>query len=65
MELRLNQEGGWKVNKEEKAKIILESMDQYIQINWNLEEFYLRGIVNGIRKIEEMERGDNDGDTSR
>lgn len=53
------------MNKQEKAKKILESMDQYMQINWNLEEFYLKGIVNGLTKIEEMERGDDNGDTSR
>lgn len=26
---------------EEKARIILEKMDKFIQINWNMEKYYL------------------------
>lgn len=36
----------------EKAKIILEKLDDVIQINWNMEEFYLKAIVNGLKAIE-------------
>lgn len=40
---------------EEKAKIILESLDEFLQVNWNFEEYYIKGIKNGLKKIEERE----------
>ena len=40
---------------EEKAKIILESMEEYLLIDWNFEEYYLKGIKNGLREIERRE----------
>ena len=27
---------------EEKAKIILEALDEYIQVDWNFEKYYLK-----------------------
>lgn len=46
------------MDKKEKAKIILEAMEKYLQINWSAEEYYIKGIVNGLTKIEEMEKED-------
>lgn len=42
------------MNKKEQAKIILEQLDDYINVNWSMEEFYLKGILQGLNKIEEM-----------
>lgn len=39
----------------DKAKIILEELDEVIQINWNFEEMYLKAITKALRKIEEEE----------
>lgn len=41
---------------EEKAKIILESMEEYLLIDWNFVEYYLKGIKNGLREIERREQ---------
>jgi len=40
------------MNKKEQAKIILEALDQYLAIDWNFEEYYIKGIVNGLIQIE-------------
>lgn len=34
---------------EEKAKIILEKMDKFIQVDWNFEKYYLQGIIDGSK----------------
>ncbi|PGV00807.1 hypothetical protein [Bacillus cereus] len=39
----------------EKAMLILETLDEHIQIDWNLEEYYLKGILLGLKKLEEKE----------
>ena len=39
----------------EKAKIILEQLEEYIQVDGSFEEFYLKGILNGLKKIKENE----------
>jgi hypothetical protein len=44
------------MNKQEKAKIILEALEDYIQVNYSFEEFYLKGIVNGLIEIEKREK---------
>jgi len=44
----------------EKAKIILENMEKHLQINWNLEEFYLRGIIKGLLEIEKGDKDEKD-----
>ena len=41
---------------EEKARIILEKMDKFIQINWNMEKYYLQGIVEGLKEIDLKEK---------
>lgn len=44
------------MTNEEKAKIILESMDSNgIQINWNMEKYYTAGIIKGLEEIEKKE----------
>jgi hypothetical protein len=43
------------MTKKEQAKIILEALDEYMQINWTLEEYYIKGIVNGLEKIEKAD----------
>lgn len=35
--------------------MILEELDKVIQINWNFEDFYLKAIVKGLLKIQEIE----------
>ena len=40
------------MNKKEQAKIILEELDEYLSINWNFEEFYIKAITKGLEKIE-------------
>lgn len=45
---------------EEKAKIILEALDEYTQVNWNFEKYYIKGIKNGLKKIKEKEGSNTD-----
>lgn len=40
------------MTKEEQAKVILESMDEYMNVNWNMEDTYLKAIIEGLDKIE-------------
>lgn len=49
------------MKNDEKAKIILEHLEKYLQVNWAFEEFYIKGIMNGLRKIDEKERGEFNG----
>lgn len=39
----------------EKAGIILENLDQYIQVDWNLKKDYIRGIIDGIKEVRKHE----------
>lgn len=47
-----------KLTREEKAKLILEHMEKYLQIDWNFEKYYIEGIVNGLKDIEKKEKAD-------
>lgn len=48
------------MTNEEKAKIILEAMDSNgIQINWNMEKYYIAGIVKGLEAIELEQKSDS------
>lgn len=50
------------MNKKEQAKIILEAMDSNgIQINWNMEKYYIAGIIKGLEEIEKKENAINAG----
>lgn len=40
---------------DEKAKIILEGLETYLQVNWAFEKFYIKGIKIGLKKIERKE----------
>ena len=40
----------------EKAEIILDKLEEYIQIDWNFKEFYLKAIKEGLSKIEKLEK---------
>lgn len=46
------------MNKQEQAKIILEALDEYIQIDWNFEEFYIKGIVKGLNDLERCDNNE-------
>lgn len=43
------------MTEEEKAKIILEHLGEYLQVNWAFEKYYLKGIKKGLREIKEKE----------
>lgn len=42
----------------EKAELILEGLDEYLQVNWNMKEFYIKGILKGLKKIRESDNND-------
>lgn len=45
------------MDRKEKAKIILENMDKHsFQVDWNLEELYLKGIIEGLKEIERKKK---------
>ena len=44
------------MNIDEKAMMILEGMETYMQIDWNLEELYLKAIKAGLLEIEKKEK---------
>ena len=41
---------------EQKAQIILEALDEYMQVDWNFEKYYVKGIKNGLKEIERREQ---------
>lgn len=43
---------------EQKAKIILEALDEYMQVDWNFEKYYVKGIENGLKEIERREQSE-------
>lgn len=55
---RYNQRKGQKMkelSKKEKAEIILENMEKYLQVDYAFKDFYIKGIVNGLNEIEKEE----------
>lgn len=44
------------MNIDEKAMIILEGMETHMQIDWNLEQWYLDAIKVGLKEIEKKEK---------
>lgn len=46
------------MTREEKAKIILEQIANHININWNLEHFYLKDIMTALKEIESLENNE-------
>jgi hypothetical protein len=47
------------MNKQEKAEIILEALDEYLQVDWNFKDFYIKGIMKGLTQIENNEKKDS------
>ncbi|WKV08166.1 hypothetical protein Q2T46_11575 [Thermoanaerobacterium sp. CMT5567-10] len=45
-----------KLTKREKAEIILKNLEEYIQVDWNFKEFYLKAIEKGLTRIEMEEK---------
>lgn len=43
------------MSKEEQAKVILESLDAYVNVNWNMEDVYLKAIIEGLDKIQKSD----------
>ena len=43
------------MDQDEKAEIILDALDEYMSINWNLKDFYIKAIKKGLNEIEERE----------
>ncbi len=44
------------MNMSQKSTIILQELDYYIQIDQGIESFYLKAIVNGLVKIDKLEK---------
>ncbi|WP_434565136.1 hypothetical protein PQ689_03155 [Thermoanaerobacterium thermosaccharolyticum] len=40
------------LSNDEKAEIILKALDEYIAVDWNFKEVYLKAIKEGLKKIE-------------
>ena len=40
----------------EKAKIILKGLDKYLQVDFNLQEYYLAGIMIGLEEVRKQEK---------
>lgn len=43
------------IKKKAKAEIILKGLDEYIQVNWNLQDLYIKGILKGFNDSEKEE----------
>jgi hypothetical protein len=43
------------MTRDEQAKIILQSLNRYIQVDWNAEKYYLKGIIEGLKDISVKE----------
>lgn len=44
------------MTEDEKAMIVLESLEEYIQIDWAFEKFYIKAIKKGFETIREEEQ---------
>lgn len=44
------------MTEDEKAMIVLESLEEYIQIDWAFEKFYIKAIKKGFEVIREEEQ---------
>ncbi|NMH83295.1 hypothetical protein [Heyndrickxia coagulans] len=43
----------------QKAAIILESLDKYLQIDWNFQDIYIKAIDEGLIEIAKKEKAAN------
>lgn len=46
------------MNKKEQAKVILEELDKVIQVDWNMEKYYVGAIVNGLNEVDNKRNGE-------
>jgi hypothetical protein len=46
------------MTKDEKAKIILEKLEEVMNINWNMEGIYIKAITLGLKEIEKIEKSE-------
>lgn len=53
------------MKNDEKAMIILEHMEKYLQIDWSFEKFYIKGIMNGLREIDKKDKEDKQDGLNR
>lgn len=44
------------MSDKEKAVVILEALDEFIQVDYSFEEFYLKAIMKGLKAIEQKEK---------
>lgn len=44
------------MTRNEEAKIILDSLNKYLQVDYNFEKYYLKGIVEGLIVVERQKR---------
>lgn len=43
------------MTKTEQAQVILKHLEEYIQVNHAMEEYYLKGIVKGLIELENIQ----------
>jgi len=44
------------ISLEQQAKIILEALDCYVVIDWNYENIYIKGLVNGLNQVQKAKK---------
>lgn len=44
------------MDNRDKAKIILDALDGFIQVNWSFERFYIQAIMKGLEEIDRKEK---------
>lgn len=47
------------MTNKEKSQIILESLDKYLQIDWNFQDIYIKAIDEALIKIAKKEKAAN------
>lgn len=45
------------LSPKEQASILLEALNKYLQVDFNLEDLYLEGLIEGVKQIEEIVNG--------
>lgn len=48
-----------KMTNKEKAEIILECLEEYVQVDWNFKEIYEKAIDKALIKIAKKEKAAN------
>ncbi|MED4922095.1 MULTISPECIES: hypothetical protein [Heyndrickxia] len=47
------------MTNKEKAEIILECLEEYVQVDWNFKEIYEKAIDKGLIEIAKKEKAAN------